>query len=426
MSSLQTSFEKIHKMLRIQFEDIKKSFERSLNIPRHQHLHDDIFIQVRCRISLEAMEFISGQLKCAEEASLSLAGRCNCSIKIVYGLPCEHDLAHYRYFSIPIPLESIDAHWRRLSMHAHGFNDEGARPNRTSHVVEILDGMDPHMREHMIDRFFDMADPSQSTVRAPAYNTEHRGRPIGRDEQSRRPFEDASTSGSRVTQPTATSRGRGRRGRRSVVRNPPIRDTYIEKLLMDLQRYISHTIDVQPDGHCGFRAIAALIGYGEEGWSQVRLELMEEIQQNKNLYDQLYPDRNLVANLLFSLNWFEPWAPEMYWMDSMPLGIVIASRYNLVLHTLGENIASCFTHLPLRTPPAPNQERREIAIAHVGNHFVQVFLHPHYPVPPIPTWWWQHSSSEAKGWANRYRTRVHLWYEIIGTTPNAQFGGNID
>ena len=187
---------------------------------------------------------------------------------------------------------------------------------------------------------------------------------------------------------------------------------------MPLQRYISHTVDVQPDGHCGFRAIAALIGYGEEGWFQVRFELMEEIQQNKDLYDQLYPDRNLVANLLFSLNWFEPWAPEMYWMDSMPLGIVITSRYNLVLHTFGENVGSCFTHLPLRTPPVPNQERREIAIAHVGNH-----------VRPIPTWWWQHSSYEAKGWVTRYRTRVHLWYEVIGTPPNAsgaEFGSNID
>ena len=116
-------------------------------------------------------------------------------------------------------------------------------------------------------------------------------------------------------------------------------------------------------------------------------------------------------------------------MDSMPLGIVIASRYNLVLHTFGENIGSCFTHLPLRIPPVPNQERREIAIAHIGNHFVQVFLHPHYPVPPIPMWWWQHSSYEAKGWAARYETRVHLWYEVIGTSPSApgaEFGGNID
>ncbi|XP_057478773.1 uncharacterized protein LOC130766091 [Actinidia eriantha] len=383
-------------MLRIQFGDIKKSFERSLNIPRHQHLHDDIFIQVRCRISLEAMKFISGQLKCAEETSHQLVGRCTCSIKIVYGLPCEHDLAHYCYYSIPIPLQSIDDHWRRLSMHVHGGNEEGARPNRTSHVIEILDGMDPHMREHMIDKFFDMADPSQSTDHSTDYNVSR--------EREREMWE------------------------RSVVRNPPIHDTYIEKLPVDLQRYISHTVDVQPDGHCGFRAIAALIGYSEEGWSQVRLELIEEIKQNKDLYDQLYPNRNLVANLLFSLNWFEPWAPEMYWMDSMPLEIVIASRYNLVLHTFGENVASCFTHLPLRSSPVPNQERREIAIAHVGNHFVQGFLHPHYPIPPIPTWWWQHSSYEAKGWAARYRTRVHLWYEVIGAPsgPGAEFGGNID
>ena len=49
-------------------------------------------------------------------------------------------------------------------MHIYGCNDEGARPNKTSHVIEILDGMDPHIREHMIDMFFDMADPSQSTI----------------------------------------------------------------------------------------------------------------------------------------------------------------------------------------------------------------------------------------------------------------------
>ena len=29
-----------------------------------------------------------------------------------------------------------------------------------------------------------------------------------------------------------------------------------------------------------------------------------------------------------------------------------------------------------------DQERREIVIAHVGNHFIQVFLHPHYPLLP--------------------------------------------
>ncbi|XP_057500888.1 uncharacterized protein LOC130784919 [Actinidia eriantha] len=152
------------------------------------------------------------------------------------------------------------------------------------------------------------------------------------------------------------------------------------------------------------------------------------VENGASLPSVFVSDQNLVANLLFSLNWFDLWAPEIYWMDSIPLKIVIASRYNLVLHTFSENVMSCFTHLPLRTPPVPNQERREIAIAHVSNQFVQVFLHPHYPVPPIPTWWWQHSSYEAKGWAARYRTHVHLWYEVIGapSTPGVEFGGNID
>ena len=80
--------------------------------------------------------------------------------------------------------------------------------------------MDPHMREHMIDMFFDMTDPSQSTVQAPSYSTEHKGRPTSRDKQNRRcilSFEDASTSG-------YMKRGSG-------VRNPPIRDTYIENYL---------------------------------------------------------------------------------------------------------------------------------------------------------------------------------------------------
>ncbi|XP_047335577.1 uncharacterized protein LOC124939110 [Impatiens glandulifera] len=195
-----------------------------------------------------------------------------------------------------------------------------------------------------------------------------------------------------------------------------------------MQPYISHIVDVEPDGHCGFRAIAALIGYGEEGWIQVRYDLMEEIQQNKRQYDQLYPDREMADNLLVLLKYFEQPAPERYWMDCMTLGIVIASRYNLVLHTFGENNCSCFTHLPLRSPPVPDLERREIAIALVGQHFVQVFLHPHYPVPPFPMWWCNHSSDEAKGWATSYITRANLWYEITGTGPNggAEFGGNID
>ncbi|XP_058208118.1 uncharacterized protein LOC131321125 [Rhododendron vialii] len=419
MSSLQTFFDKIEKMLKNQFGEIKKSFEKSLNIPRHKQLRDDIFDQVKCRISLEAMEFIHDQLETALEVSPHIVGYCNYTIKITHGLPCMHDLAYYRSISTPIPLWSIHAHWTRLSMHTTEFNEEGARSDRTSQVVEIFDGMDPPMREHIIDRIIDMADPSRSTVRPPSYNTEHRGRPT------------ASTSRSRTA--TSRVRGRGRRGRGSGVRNtqfivPSITDRYIQRLPQAYQHYIFHTVDVLGNGHCGFRAIAALIEYSENDWSRVREELIEEIRQNYYLYSVIYPVHDWANRLLILLNWFEPTAPENHWMEAMTLGVVIATRYNLVLHTFDEDVYGCFTHLPLRSPPVPVEYRRKISIARVNNnHFVQIVLEPHYPVPPIPTWWEENSSDEAKGWAASYETRLLLWYEVMGiSTPGAAFGGDID
>ncbi|XP_058192079.1 uncharacterized protein LOC131309467 [Rhododendron vialii] len=284
MSSLQTSFDKIENMLKNQFGEIKKSFEKSLNIPRHKQLHDDILI--------------------------------------------------------------------RLSMHATEFNEKGTRPDRTSQVVEILDGMDPPI-----------------------------GQPARRDEQSTRHipfFSEASTSGSRI--PTSRVRGRGRRGRGSGVRNtqfivPPIPNRSIQRLPQAYQRYISHTVDVLGDGHCVFRAIAALIGYSENDWSRVREELIEEIRQNCYLYSVIYPVHDWAKHLLILLNWFEPTAPKEYWMEAMTLGVVIATRYNLVLHTFDKDVYGCFTHLPLRSPPVLVKYRQEIAIARVNNnHFMQVFL----------------------------------------------------
>ena len=97
-----------------------------------------------------------------------------------------HDIANYRSLGIPIPLRDIDSHWRMLCMHADRFNVDEPRYDKTSEVLELLQGMDTSMRHNMINMIIDMTDPSHSTVRSPTYNTEHRGRPVGKDDQSRR------------------------------------------------------------------------------------------------------------------------------------------------------------------------------------------------------------------------------------------------
>ena len=106
----------------------------------------------------------------------------------------------------------------------------------------------------------------------------------------------------------------------------------------------------------------------------------------------------------------------------MTMGVVIASTYNIVLHTFDSYAAGCFTHLPLRSPPLSEIGQREIAIGRINNnHFVQNFLHQlYYPIPPIPTWWWNHKTNEALAWADKYLTRIKLWCEITRTTTSTR------
>ena len=44
-----------------------------------------------------------------------------------------------------------------------------------------------------------------------------------------------------------------------------------------IQDFIENIIDVKADGNCGYRAIAALLGIGEESWSLVRNHLHKEL-----------------------------------------------------------------------------------------------------------------------------------------------------
>ena len=52
---------------------------------------------------------------------------------------------------------------------------------------------------------------------------------------------------------------------------------YIDACLNGLRRYIQHIKDVKADGNCGFRAIADLLEFGEDGWLRVRKDLLLEL-----------------------------------------------------------------------------------------------------------------------------------------------------
>lgn len=53
----------------------------------------------------------------------------------------------------------------------------------------------------------------------------------------------------------------------------------IHQIPVELQPYIEIIEDVKPEENCGYRAISALLGRGEDSWPLVHHNLMRELFQ---------------------------------------------------------------------------------------------------------------------------------------------------
>lgn len=59
-----------------------------------------------------------------------------------------------------------------------------------------------------------------------------------------------------------------------------------------IRPFTDDIVDVESGGNCVFRVIAALHGYGEDGWSIIHRDLDNEIRGSiSNLYEMLFGNR---------------------------------------------------------------------------------------------------------------------------------------
>ncbi|XP_057511322.1 protein NLP6-like isoform X2 [Actinidia eriantha] len=197
----------------------------------------------------------------------------------------------------------------------------------------------------------------------------------------------------------------------SQVYHSPV--SYIDCFPVSLRPYIQHVKDVAFDGNCGFRAIAGLMDIGEDGWVQVRRDLLTELNLHGDDYKIMYGGQQRINELTHCLSWFDGCPGMDRWMTMPDMGHLIASCYNVVLYHLSHQ--QCLTFLPLRSVPIPAASRREIAIGFVNdNHFVEVFLLPNHPVPPVVSSWKRYRSPCAQGWDTTYNGRIQQFRELVG------------
>ena len=109
------------------------------------------------------------------------------------------------------------------------------------------------------------------------------------------------------------------------------------------------------DGNCGFRAISTCLGGHEDAWDYIRKELMVELIENQHYYPHVIGG-NECLRIYNALNFFQKgiFAPAPFWIAMPEMGILTASRFNVILHVL--SMRGNMTYLPFRTPPPSSSE----------------------------------------------------------------------
>jgi hypothetical protein len=112
---LVKGWEAINQMVPNQLTKIKTSFGQSTTAVEHYFKNHFLYIKLVYNISRQALHFIRG-----EEIRSRDCGRnrkkCGCVIKKTYGLPCACLIALKIEKKLPIRLDEVNTHWKRLQI----------------------------------------------------------------------------------------------------------------------------------------------------------------------------------------------------------------------------------------------------------------------------------------------------------------------
>ena len=191
--------------------------------------------------------------------------------------------------------------------------------------------------------------------------------------------------------------------------NQPAIPDVIHELPTFINAHIQGIYDVRPDGHCGYRAIAASLGRNEEDFMQIRKQLYQEIQNRREFYimDSTIDDIEDIENSLIVTSSRPCLDNENKWMTMPAMAAPIANAFQTPVFFFSEYYShTALPHFcgPNRNPPII------IAYIHGLRHFVVLQLTNIHLFPaPRPT-------------RNRHplprHEKAHEWLDIYASCFN--------
>ncbi|XP_038680967.1 uncharacterized protein LOC119981899 [Tripterygium wilfordii] len=382
-SDLVTSLTFIHQVIQSQDIAIKASIDHNKTIVQHR-FNIPHFQELRGFVSSHALHMILKEFEQSKNAE-EVFYKCGCQLRTSYGLPCAHEQAIYLNDGRPIPMDSIDNFWRKLDLSSCvSLQDDDIDCDVD---LQTNNRGRPSLKKKVT--LNTRANPS--ALLFVESDSPHSGEPSrhsysfgGPDSKSR---EDISTRANTTTfefvEPYIFQFQEPARHSGSSIYNYSVH-AYVRQFPPILHPYIMHVQDVKPDENYGFWAIAVCLGLHDDAWATIRYNLIEELHIFRTQYVAIFGSDDQWTRVYNSPNFFalDRGALIEHWMTMSDIGLLIASKFNVILHVL--SVAQSLTYFPLRSTPPPSYQHVAISIEYVNNnHCVHVVLTKGYPMPPI-------------------------------------------
>ncbi|KAI5413165.1 hypothetical protein KIW84_057678 [Lathyrus oleraceus] len=239
---------------------------------------------------------------------------CGCTLRTSYGLPCACELGRHALGGIPIPIDVIHVHWRKLTMEVEleVGADDGSEVDMTCAIDELwkrfrsLDVIGKKALKSRVNmkegfplspvtldwkkfcsytatswmlgfagrlqhwKLLTPLCPPPEKLKTKGWVKKKGKKPtkydVYRDPSYHEYVDKASQSSQRQPQPSQTSK------KLKLSKKQP---QFTLQFPNHIRSYIEDVVNVESDGNCGFRVIASLHGYGEDGWSMIYVNMKE-------------------------------------------------------------------------------------------------------------------------------------------------------
>jgi hypothetical protein len=120
---LATGWESINKMLINQFTELQATFGRNMSVVEHTFKDHYLYTLLNFKVSRAALNHIRREELRVEECGMD-SKKCGCLMRRTYGLPCACVIARKIKNNLPIRLDEVNAHWKKLCFMEDDSSDQ--------------------------------------------------------------------------------------------------------------------------------------------------------------------------------------------------------------------------------------------------------------------------------------------------------------